>query len=79
MINHITSKYSKLAQKEYKIRYNWVGKVIHWELCKKLKFDHTTKWYMHKSESFLENEMHKILWDFDFGFGCLGFMAYQPL
>ena len=25
--------------KESKIRHNWVGKVIHWELCKKLKFD----------------------------------------
>ena len=52
-------------QKEYKIRYNWVGKVIHWELCKKLKFDHTTKWYKHKSESNLEIEIYKILWDFE--------------
>ena len=51
--------------KEYKTRHNWVGKVIHWELCKKLNVDHTTKWYMHKQESILENEMHKILWDFE--------------
>ena len=34
-INHIISKCSKLAQKEYKTRYNWVGKVIFKELCKK--------------------------------------------
>ena len=39
--------------------------MIHWELHKKLIFDHFTKWYMHKPESVLENEMHKILWDFE--------------
>ena len=34
-INHIISECCKLAQKEYKTRHDWVGKVIHWELCKK--------------------------------------------
>ena len=34
-INHIISKCSKLAQKEYKTRHDWVGRVIHWERCKK--------------------------------------------
>ena len=34
MINHI-SECRKLAQKEYKTRHDWVGKVIHMELCKK--------------------------------------------
>ena len=42
-----------------------MGKEIHWELCKKLKFIRTIKWYMHKAESVLENEMHKILWSFE--------------
>ena len=42
-----------------------VGKGIHWELCKKMKFDHTTKWYVHKPKSVLENETHTILWDFE--------------
>ena len=28
-INHIINECSKLAQKEYKVRYDWVGKVIH--------------------------------------------------
>ena len=37
-INHIISECSKLAQREYKIRQDWVGMVIHWELCKKFKF-----------------------------------------
>ena len=40
-INHMISECSKLAQKENKARYDWVGKVIHWEICKKCKFDHT--------------------------------------
>ena len=31
-------------------RHGWVGKVIHWELCKKLKFDHSKSWHMHKLE-----------------------------
>ena len=35
------SKCSKLAQKENKTRHNWVGKVIHWEMSKKFKFDPT--------------------------------------
>ena len=34
MINHIIRECSKLAQKEYKTRHGWVGKVIHWEMCK---------------------------------------------
>ena len=64
-INHTTSKCSKLMQKKYKKRHNWVGKGIHWELCKKLKFNHTTKWYIHKPESLLKNETHKILKGFE--------------
>ena len=63
-INHIKSKSRKLAPKKYKTRQNWVGKVIYWELCKKLTSDHT-KWYMHKPESVLEDKTHKIHWDFE--------------
>ena len=64
-INHIISEYSKLAQKGYKTRHNWVDKVIHWEMCKKFKFHHTNKWYMHNPVSVLENDRHKLIWDFD--------------
>ena len=42
-ITHITSECSNLEQKEYKARHDRIGKVIHQELCKKLKFNHTTK------------------------------------
>ena len=64
-INHIISECSKLAQRGYKARHNWVGKVIHWEMCKKFKFDHTNKWYMHNPAPDLENDLHKLLWDFN--------------
>ena len=32
---------------------------------KKFKFDHTNKWYMHKPAPVLENDTHKLLWDFN--------------
>ena len=64
-INHIISECSKLAQKEYKTRHNRVGKVIHWEMCKKFKFDHSKKWYMHIPAPVLEKDTHKLQWDFD--------------
>ena len=44
---------------EHKARHNWVRKVIHWELCNKLKFDRITKWYMHNSE-FVPGKMRRI-------------------
>ena len=50
MINHIVSECSKLAQKEYKARNDFVGKLIHWQMCRKFQFDHTNKWYMHNSK-----------------------------
>ena len=60
-INHIKSEYSKLAGKEYKTRHDWMGKVIHWEMCKKFKFDHANKWYTHNPAPVLENDAHKLL------------------
>ena len=59
-INHIINECSKLAQNMYKTRHDWVGKVI-----KVIKFDHKKKWYMPNQASVLENDKHKLLWDFD--------------
>ena len=56
---------SKLAQKEYKTRHDWVGKVIYWELCKKLKFDPMNKWCMHTTAAVLESETHKLQYNFN--------------
>ena len=64
-INHIISGCSKLAQKEYKAKHDRVGKVIHWEMCKKFKFDYTNEWCMHNPAPVLENDSHKLLWDFN--------------
>ena len=64
-INHMISECSKLALKENKARHDWVGKGIHSEICKKFKFDHTNKWYMHNPAPVLENDTHKFLWDLD--------------
>ena len=64
-MNHIISECSKLAQKEYKARRDWVGKVIHREMCRKFQFDHTNKWYMHNTAPVLENDSYKLLWDFN--------------
>ena len=61
MINHIKSKWSKLSQKEYKTRHDWMGK----RLCKKWKFDLTNQLYMHNPESVLENKTHKLLGVFE--------------
>ena len=55
----------QISSKRVKARHDWVCKVIYRELCKTMKFDHTSKWYMHNQESVLENNMHKILWDFE--------------
>ena len=34
-------------------------------IVKKFEFNHIIKWYMHKPESVLGNETHKILCDFE--------------
>ena len=56
-VYHKISECSKLAQKT---RHDWVGNLLHRELCKRLKSDHTTKWYMLKPES-----IHRILYYFE--------------
>ena len=37
-INDIISESSKLAQTDCKTRHDWVGMMVHWELCKKFTF-----------------------------------------
>ena len=48
-----------------KARHDWLGKVIHWEMCKKFKFEYANKWYMHNPAPVLENDTQKLFWDFD--------------
>ena len=59
------NEHSKQVQKEYKTRNDWAGKVIHWELYKRLNFERITKCHMHKSESVKKNETldFTVFWD----------------
>ena len=59
------SECSKFAQKEYKARHDWVGKVIHWKMCWKFQFNHTNKWQIHNPAPVLENDSHELRWDFN--------------
>ena len=52
-----------LVQREYKNRRDWVGRKIHWEVCRKISFDVNEKWYQHEPEKVVENNSRKILWD----------------
>ena len=59
-VNHIVDEYDKMAENDYKIRYDRVGKVINGELCKRQKFNQAGIWYMHKPESVLKMRFIKI-------------------
>ena len=52
-----------MAQKEYKRRYDLVGKKIHWEMYRKFGMEVSNKWYQHEPETVVENEKSTILWD----------------
>ena len=53
----------KLAQKDYKVRYN-VARTLYWELYKKSYSCHEVKWYDREPENVTENDNCKSLWDF---------------
>ena len=35
------------------------------EMCRKFQFDHTIKWCIHNPAPVIENDSHKLLWDFN--------------
>ena len=59
-MSKIISKCSELAQRDYKIKQNWMGRVIHWELFEKFKFNHTNKCYSNNSETVLKMRRTKV-------------------
>ena len=63
-IDRIVSGCSKLALKEYKKRHDNLAKIVHWKLARKCNFEAGEKCHEYEPESVLENEDHKILWDF---------------
>ena len=54
-----------MAQKQYT---NWchdrVGRIIHWELCRRYGFECTEEWHDLIPEKVLDNKKSKIFWDF---------------
>ena len=60
-INHLISECSKMAQREYKHRHDWVGRRIHWDICRKFGIQASGKWYNHEQENAVENDTCKVL------------------
>ena len=61
IINHIIRESSALAQNSTKLdAANW-RKGVQREFCKKLEFDHSTKWYLYKLEFILDNDTHEVV------------------
>ena len=54
-ISHLLSECSKLSQEEYIRRHNWMGKKIHWEVCRKYGLEAKAKWYEHEPQAICEN------------------------
>ena len=46
--NYVLSKWSKLAQKEYKRRHDWFGTKIHLEIHRRYGIEVKEKWYKPK-------------------------------
>ena len=65
LITDLISECRKLAQKEYKQRYNNIARIVHLELCEKFGLAGEVKWYNRKPSSVVENDRVKILWDFN--------------
>ena len=61
--NH--KSYNKQMQRKIIRLDYWVGKMMHWEMSKKFRFSRMNKWYIHNKATVLENDTHKLLWDFD--------------
>ena len=64
-VNHIIIECSKLAQIDYKHRHDWIGKPIHWEVCRKCGIEVMPEWYKHHQQAVKENKRYKTLWDFN--------------
>ena len=64
-VNHLVSECSKLAQREYKRRHDWVGRRVHWEVYRMYGKEVKDKGHEHDAVPVAENERCKILWDFN--------------
>ena len=51
---NILSKFSKLAQAEYKKRHDKVATMVHWEIRSKYGFEPAKHWYEYREEGVTE-------------------------
>ena len=63
-VEHIVAGCPVLAQTVYLNRHNAVASAIHWSLCNSCGFLRCDSWWQHHPEPVLENERHKLLYDF---------------
>ena len=64
-VEHLISGCSQLAGQQYKSRHDPVARYIHWLLCQKYNVECGTLWWQHTPMSVIENNLVKILWDFN--------------
>ena len=62
-ISHIVSECSKLAQGEYKRRYDDFTRMVHWKLYEKFDLEKPEKWYLHNPQNVSVNVNHKLIYD----------------
>ena len=60
-IDYLFSTGSKIAQSDYKERYNKVASMLHWNLCKKYSIHAAGKWREHKVEKIILKDYVRIL------------------
>ena len=56
---------NKFAQRKCKRTHDNLCKIVHWKLVRQCNFEVKGKWYEEGPESILENEVYKVLWDFN--------------
>ena len=61
-VRHIVCECPMSAQKEYKRKHDWVGRKMHWEVCRKIGIDVNEKLYKHEPQKVRKNDSWKILW-----------------
>ena len=65
-VAHLASSCEQLTQKYCKQwRHDKILQTLHWNLCKKYDLQAATKFYDHVREKVSENDLVKVLWDFN--------------
>ena len=61
-ISHIVSECSKLAQREYKRRHDFVVRMVYWKLCEKFNLEKSGNWYLRILQTVTEKVNYKLMW-----------------